>query len=107
MTLETLGWALRACAAYRHIVEEPLMGRVLALVDRLAAGDGAGAAEHYAGLFYALRAEGYAYAIIGGVGPVAFYEKCVGAQVIPGSTPGVYKDFLAAIEHGAMGATGD
>ena len=58
MTLETLGWALRACAAYRHIVEEPLMGRVLALVDRLAAGDGAGAAEHYAGLFYALRAEG-------------------------------------------------
>ena len=58
MTLETLGWALRACAAYRHIVEEPLMGRVLALLDRLAAGDGAGAAEHYAGLFYALRAEG-------------------------------------------------
>lgn len=49
------------------------------------------------------RAEGYAYAIIGGVGPVAFYEKCVGARVIPDSTPGIYRDFLAAIEKGAMG----
>lgn len=52
---------------------------------------------------HALRAEGYAYAIIGGVGPVAFYEKCVGARVIPDSTPGIYRDFLAAIEKGAMG----
>lgn len=56
---------------------------------------------------YALRDEGYAYAIIGGVGPVAFYEKCVGATVIPNSTPGVYKDFLGAIEKGAMGTTKD
>ena len=42
----------------------------------------------------AMRAEGYGYAIIGGVGPVQFYEKCVGATLIPGSTPGIYKDFL-------------
>ena len=56
---------------------------------------------------YALREEGYAYAIIGGVGPVAFYEKCVGAHVIPDSTPGVYKDFLGAIERGIMGTTKD
>jgi GNAT superfamily N-acetyltransferase len=33
---------------------------------------------------------GYAYAIIGGVGPAAFYEKLVGAIVIPGSDPGIY-----------------
>jgi predicted N-acetyltransferase YhbS len=33
---------------------------------------------------------GYAYAIIGGVGPAAFYEKLVGATVIPGSDPGIY-----------------
>lgn len=56
---------------------------------------------------HALREEGYAYAIIGGVGPVDFYEKCVGARVIPDSTPGIYRDFLAAIEKDAMGAGAD
>lgn len=55
----------------------------------------------------AMRQEGYVYAIIGGVGPVAFYEKCVGATLIPDSTPGVYKDFLGAIATGAMGTTPD
>lgn len=52
---------------------------------------------------YALREQGYAYAIIGGIGPAEFYEKCVGAQLIPNSSPGVYKDFLVALEHGIMG----
>jgi hypothetical protein len=33
---------------------------------------------------------GYAYAIIGGVGPAEFYEKVAGATVIEGSDPGVY-----------------
>jgi len=42
----------------------------------------------------ALRDEGYVYAIIGGVGPVEFYATCVGATLIPDSTPGIYKDFL-------------
>ena len=41
-----------------------------------------------------LRALGYAYAIIGGVGPRAFYERCVGAVAIPGSDPGIYADLL-------------
>jgi hypothetical protein len=39
---------------------------------------------------HAQRAQGYAYAIIGGVGPAAFYEKVVGVIAIPGSTPGIY-----------------
>lgn len=52
---------------------------------------------------YGLREQGYAYGIIGGVGPAAFYEKCVGATMIPGSSPGVYKDFLVALEKGIMG----
>lgn len=34
---------------------------------------------------------GYAYAIIGGAGPMVFFEKCVGAFPIPGSTPGIYR----------------
>ena len=42
----------------------------------------------------AQRAQGYAYAIIGGVGPNAFYEKAVGAIAIPGSTPGIYGGML-------------
>ncbi|MEX2080659.1 MAG: GNAT family N-acetyltransferase [Dehalococcoidia bacterium] len=38
----------------------------------------------------ALANEGYAYAIIGGVGPAKFYEAAVGAFVIPGSETGIY-----------------
>lgn len=36
-------------------------------------------------VLYAQKAQGYAYAIIGGVGPAEFYEKTVGAVIIPGS----------------------
>ena len=43
---------------------------------------------------WAMREEGYAYAIIGGVGPAKFYEKVCGARLIENSTPGVYKDYL-------------
>lgn len=43
---------------------------------------------------HGLREMGYVYAIIGGAGPVGFYEKTVGAAVIPDSVPGVYKDLL-------------
>jgi predicted N-acetyltransferase YhbS len=41
---------------------------------------------------WALREMGYAYAIIGGVGPFEFYERAVGARLIPDSSPGVYAD---------------
>jgi predicted N-acetyltransferase YhbS len=39
----------------------------------------------------AMREMGYAYAVIGGVGPQAFYEKVCGAFVIPGSETGIYR----------------
>jgi len=42
----------------------------------------------------ALRELGYAYAIIGGVGPREFYAKNCGAIEIPGSDPGIYADLL-------------
>jgi GNAT superfamily N-acetyltransferase len=45
-------------------------------------------------VLHAQRAQGYAYAIIGGVGPAAFYAKSVGAVAIAGSTPGVYAGML-------------
>lgn len=37
-----------------------------------------------------MKEMGYAYAIIGGVGPKEFYVKTVGAIEIPDSTPGIY-----------------
>jgi GNAT superfamily N-acetyltransferase len=37
---------------------------------------------------------GYAYAVIGGVGPAEFYEKVCGAFLIPGSDAGIYRPLL-------------
>jgi len=56
-------------------------------------GHGIGRALLLAAL-HAQRAQGYAYAIIGGVGPAQFYEKTIGAIEIPGSTPGIYGGML-------------
>jgi GNAT superfamily N-acetyltransferase len=42
----------------------------------------------------ALREAGYAYAIIGGVGPQSFYRRAVGAVPIEGSSPGAYAGML-------------
>ena len=41
-----------------------------------------------------LREMGYVYAIIGAAGPVDFYQKTVGAIIIPDSEPGIYADGL-------------
>ena len=56
-------------------------------------GRGVGRALLLAAL-WGLREMGYAYAIIGGVGPAEFYARAVGATLIPDSTPGVYADPL-------------
>jgi GNAT superfamily N-acetyltransferase len=56
-------------------------------------GHGVGRALLLAAL-HAQRAQGYAYAIIGGVGPAEFYAKTVGAVAIADSTPGIYAGLL-------------
>jgi predicted N-acetyltransferase YhbS len=38
---------------------------------------------------------GYAYGVIGSAGPVEFYQKTVGAIIIPDSSPGIYANLLA------------
>jgi GNAT superfamily N-acetyltransferase len=43
---------------------------------------------------WGLRELGYVYGIIGGAGPVEFYQQTVGAIVIPDSEPGIYSDLL-------------
>ena len=45
----------------------------------------------------AMRDQGYAYAIIGGVGPADFYAKACGAELIAGSDPGIYRGILSEV----------
>ena len=45
----------------------------------------------------AMKAQGFAYGIIGGVGPARFYEKAVGAVLIEGSNPGIYEGIMSEI----------
>ncbi|MGV1791130.1 GNAT family N-acetyltransferase [Rhizobium lusitanum] len=40
------------------------------------------------------KAMGYGYTVIGDVGPSEFYEKTVGAIMIPNSAPGIYAGML-------------
>lgn len=56
-------------------------------------GRGVGKALLIASL-WGLRELGYVYGIIGRVGPVEFYQKTVGATVIPDSDPGIYVNLL-------------
>jgi GNAT superfamily N-acetyltransferase len=46
---------------------------------------------------HAMREEHYAYAIIGWAGPVEWYEKTVGATIIPGSEPGSFRGMLQGL----------
>lgn len=43
---------------------------------------------------WGLRELGYVYGVIGGAGPIEFYQQTVGAIVIPDSEPGIYSDLL-------------
>jgi GNAT superfamily N-acetyltransferase len=54
-------------------------------------GEGTGASLLFRCL-ESMREMGYAYAIIGGVGPADFYAKVAGARVIEGSDAGIYGD---------------
>ncbi len=65
-------------------------------VDASQQGKGLGRALLLAAL-ETMRYQGYAYAVIGWTGPVDFYQKAVGATLIPGSEParGMYRGLLA------------
>jgi GNAT superfamily N-acetyltransferase len=58
-----------------------------------ARGRGIGGALLLSGL-HAMKAVGYAYAIIGGPASVEFYQQVVNVMEIPDSTPGIYTDRL-------------
>lgn len=64
-------------------------------VSEVARGRDIGAALLLAAL-HALRWEGYAYAIIGAVGPAEFYTRVAGAVLIEDSTPSILGGLLRA-----------
>ncbi len=66
-------------------------------VSEITRGRGTGAALLLACL-HDMYAQGYGYGIIGGVGPIDFYNKICGATVIPDSTPSVYSGMLESSE---------
>jgi GNAT superfamily N-acetyltransferase len=45
---------------------------------------------------HAMAAQRYAYAVIGWAGPTEFYSKAVGATIIEGSEPGIYRGPLTS-----------
>lgn len=51
-----------------------------------------------------MREMGYAYAVIGGVGPASFYEKTCGAFVIPGSEVSIFAPLYQLTPDEADGA---
>jgi Acetyltransferase (GNAT) family len=52
----------------------------------------------------AMKQQGFGYAIIGGVGPAAYYSKVAGAVPIEGSEPGVYRGLLRSSQFGDVEA---
>lgn len=60
-------------------------------------GGGAGAVLLFRCL-EAMREMAYAYAVIGGVGPIEFYEKVCGAFVIPGSEVSIYQSLYEMMQ---------
>lgn len=66
-------------------------------VRAAARGSGLGAALLLA-VLDDMRAAGYAYAVAGDVGPEAFFRTVAGAEVIEGSSPGLYAGRVTRID---------
>jgi len=64
-------------------------------VSEAARGKKVGAALLLAAL-HDMLAQGYGYAVIGGVGPADFYAKVADAVLIPDSSPGLYRGMLGS-----------
>ena len=100
----SVGFARQPISVYVATVERKLVGFAAYECTRRAffgptgvapeaQGKGIGKALLLASL-WSLREMGYVYAIIGAAGPVRFYQKTVGAIIIPDSEPGIYTDSL-------------
>src|SRR6267142_5268850 len=100
----SVGFANKPVSVYIAVREKEIIGFAAyectrraffgpAGVSEAARGRGIGKALLLACL-HGLRELGYVYGIIGHAGPVEFYQKTVGAIVIPDSDPGIYTNLL-------------
>jgi len=100
----SVGFARQPITVYIAIIEREIVGFGAYECTRRAffgptgvvdtkRGKGIGKALLLASL-WSLREMGYVYGIIGNAGPVHFYQKTVGAIVIPDSEPGIYANAL-------------
>ena len=101
----SIGFANKPVSVYIAVREKEIIGFAAyectrraffgpAGVMEAARGGGVGKALLVASL-HGLREMGYVYGIIGHAGPVEFYQKTVGAIVIPDSDPGIYTNLLS------------
>jgi GNAT superfamily N-acetyltransferase len=74
-------------------------------VDTAARGKGVGHALLLTTLLD-MYAQGYAYGVIGGAGPMEFYRRSVGAVPIEGSEPGIYRGMLPLAEPRGISESG-
>ncbi|MBC8029662.1 MAG: GNAT family N-acetyltransferase [Pyrinomonadaceae bacterium] len=100
----SVGFANKPVSVYLAVVEREIVGFAgyectrrgffgpSGVIENMQ-GRGVGKALLTASL-WGLRELGYVYAIIGRAGPIGFYEKTVGAIVIPDSDPGIYTNLL-------------
>ncbi len=100
----SVGFANQPVSVYVAVVDRQIVGFAgyectrkaffgpIAVAEQ-ARGQGIGKALLIASLC-GLRELGYVYGIIGRGGPIEFYEKAVGAIVIPDSEPGIYTNLL-------------
>jgi GNAT superfamily N-acetyltransferase len=74
-------------------------------VDTVARGKGVGQALLLTTLLD-MYAQGYAYGVIGGAGPMEFYRRSIGAVPIEGSEPGIYRGMLPLAEPKGISESG-
>jgi GNAT superfamily N-acetyltransferase len=101
----SVGFTSKPVSVYLAVVEREIVGFAAYECTRRSFFGPTGVIENMQGrgigkalllaCLWGLRELGYVYAIIGRAGPVEFYEKTVGAIVIPDSDPGIYTNLLS------------
>ncbi len=100
----SVGFANKPVSIYIAVLEKQIVGFAAYECTRKTFFGPTGVAELLRGLgvgralmiasLWGLKELGYVYGIIGGAGPIDFYEQAVGAIVIPGSDHGIYTNLL-------------